>query len=163
MSDEIITDDEFEHLLDELHGDGAGPTSAAAVADAAPATVDDGCITDSEFEDLLDELHGEGCGPTADAANLPCALVLGSSLNIDDIAALADRLREEVQGDEVVVDAAAVETVDSAGLQLLAALVRSTQSRGGQVHWSGVAPPFTEAATTLGLGDMLGIPAQADG
>lgn len=45
----LITDDEFEALLDQLHGSGA-PT--------AVAPVDDGLITDDEFEALLDQLHG---------------------------------------------------------------------------------------------------------
>src|SRR5690606_17374882 len=35
--DELITDDEFEALLDELHGKGKGPTAVAAAATAKPA------------------------------------------------------------------------------------------------------------------------------
>ncbi|WP_273858872.1 chemotaxis protein CheA [Photobacterium sp. GSS17] len=68
-----ITQDEFERLLDELHGVGCGPsvdTSPAnnAVADAGKDIVsqiqsDSGDITDDEFERLLDELHGVGKGP----------------------------------------------------------------------------------------------------
>lgn len=53
-----ITEDEFESLLDELHGAGKGPA-----VDQAPATassIDDGDITDDEFDSLLDELHGVG-------------------------------------------------------------------------------------------------------
>ncbi|HDY7529897.1 TPA: chemotaxis protein CheA [Vibrio vulnificus] len=65
-----ITQDEFEKLLDELHGKGAAP-SAKAAASAAPtppsvsASVDSGDITDDEFEKLLDELHGAGKSPSA--------------------------------------------------------------------------------------------------
>ncbi|EJB0230865.1 chemotaxis protein CheA [Vibrio vulnificus] len=65
-----ITQDEFEKLLDELHGKGAAP-SAQAAAPAAPtpppvsASVDSGDITDDEFEKLLDELHGAGKSPSA--------------------------------------------------------------------------------------------------
>ncbi|MFO6421881.1 chemotaxis protein CheA [Motilimonas sp. KMU-193] len=50
-----ITEDEFERLLDELHG-AKSPTAAAAPAPA----VSSGDITDDEFESLLDELHGKG-------------------------------------------------------------------------------------------------------
>ena len=65
-----ITEDEFEKLLDELHGAGAPgkpatPENAAAKTEnqpvaptAAPAGGDD--ITDDEFEALLDDLHGKG-------------------------------------------------------------------------------------------------------
>ncbi|MBT41262.1 MAG: chemotaxis protein CheA [Idiomarina sp.] len=68
-----IQDDEFEALLDELHGSGKGPGAkkaddAAAADDAAPASgkgKDDDEITDDEFEALLDELHGSGKAPTS--------------------------------------------------------------------------------------------------
>ena len=51
-----ITEDEFESLLDELHGKGQGP--AAATLDSSSNDSDD--ITDDEFDSLLDELHGVG-------------------------------------------------------------------------------------------------------
>jgi two-component system chemotaxis sensor kinase CheA len=67
-SDEI-TEDEFEALLDQIHGSGksAAPIDSAGsdnkIADTAsapaPSSSDD-LITDSEFEDLLDRLHGKG-------------------------------------------------------------------------------------------------------
>ncbi|ATC95493.1 chemotaxis protein CheA [Pseudoalteromonas tunicata] len=50
-----ITEDEFESLLDELHGSGKGP---AVVEKQSASNNDD--ITDDEFESLLDELHGSG-------------------------------------------------------------------------------------------------------
>lgn len=56
---EMITDDEFEALLDQLHGGGA-PTSIAA------PKKDDGMIGEDEFEALLDQLHG-GAVPGAKA------------------------------------------------------------------------------------------------
>ena len=56
---EMITDDEFEALLDQLHG-GAAPTAVAA------PKKDDGLIGEDEFEALLDQLHG-GAVPGAKA------------------------------------------------------------------------------------------------
>ncbi|WP_020410452.1 chemotaxis protein CheA [Hahella ganghwensis] len=78
-SDEI-TDDEFESLLDELHGKGkfdggvvekgeapkADTAKKPASKEKAPAESSDGdsdLITDDEFEKLLDDLHGKGKGP----------------------------------------------------------------------------------------------------
>ncbi|MDV6316943.1 chemotaxis protein CheA [Idiomarina sp. HP20-50] len=61
-----IQDDEFEALLDELHGQGQGPGKKDEAQSSAskPATNDDGDeITDDEFESLLDELHGSGKAP----------------------------------------------------------------------------------------------------
>ncbi|RVU41310.1 chemotaxis protein CheA [Rheinheimera riviphila] len=59
-----IDEDDFERLLDELHGSGApGRTPVAAAPAPAPvsftpsATED---ITDDEFEAILDQLHGKG-------------------------------------------------------------------------------------------------------
>ncbi|WP_428771667.1 chemotaxis protein CheA [Vibrio sp.] len=66
-----ITQDEFEKLLDELHGKGTAPGASAPAAAsgsnsvAEPASDSSGDITDDEFEKLLDELHGSGKGPSA--------------------------------------------------------------------------------------------------
>lgn len=76
--DDEITDEEFEALLDQLHGKGK---HAAAVTDtpavevkadtvpvaAASAAGGDDIITDSEFEELLDRLHGKGKHSAAEA------------------------------------------------------------------------------------------------
>lgn len=69
-SSDLITDDEFEALLDQLHG-GNAPT---AVAPAKKA--DDGLISEDEFEALLDQLHGgaaPGAKPAAALAPAPLA------------------------------------------------------------------------------------------
>lgn len=62
-----IQDDEFEALLDELHGEGKGPgagkSDQKADAPKAAADNDNDEITDDEFESLLDELHGSGKAP----------------------------------------------------------------------------------------------------
>jgi len=62
-----ITEDEFEALLDQIHGKGKhggepdAETPAKAPEAAAPApSGGDELITDSEFEELLDRLHGKG-------------------------------------------------------------------------------------------------------
>jgi len=62
-SDEI-TEEEFEQLLDELHGKDSGPTakvSTPKVVESSEASAD---ITEDEFDQLLDQLHGRGKGPT---------------------------------------------------------------------------------------------------
>ncbi|CAK1720443.1 two-component system, chemotaxis family, sensor kinase CheA [Vibrio crassostreae] len=71
-----ISEDEFERLLDELHGKGGSPTAPSAPtpppAPVAPQSVaDSGDITDDEFEKLLDELHGAGNSPTAASSTPP--------------------------------------------------------------------------------------------
>ncbi|HHH43648.1 MAG TPA: chemotaxis protein CheA, partial [Gammaproteobacteria bacterium] len=72
-SDEI-TEEEFDALLDQLHGAGKGPVAAPAAAQQAAATAPavaeaastagDDDITEEEFDALLDELHGAGKAPS---------------------------------------------------------------------------------------------------
>ena len=84
---DLISDDEFEALLDQLHGD-AAPTSRVAPPLAEPAVpppvaaapalavtpvragAEADVIGDDEFEALLDELHG-GAAPTSRVAPPP--------------------------------------------------------------------------------------------
>ena len=63
-----ITEDEFESLLDELHGSGQGPADKQQTS-AGSSDNDD--ITDDEFENLLDELHGSGSFGAVSAASTP--------------------------------------------------------------------------------------------
>ncbi len=85
-SSDEISEDEFEALLDQLHGKGKGPAavgtegadSSETVAEPVVETVAqeskaveevssdevNASISESEFEDLLDKLHGKGKGPT---------------------------------------------------------------------------------------------------
>lgn len=67
---DLITDDEFEALLDQLHG-GNAPTAVAPTR-----KTDDGLISEDEFEALLDQLHGgaaPGAKPAATVAAAPAA------------------------------------------------------------------------------------------
>jgi two-component system chemotaxis sensor kinase CheA len=50
-----ITEDEFEALLDELHGKGKHSSAAKLVESSSSDEIDD-----DEFEALLDDLHGKG-------------------------------------------------------------------------------------------------------
>ncbi|KLJ02764.1 chemotaxis protein CheA [Luteimonas sp. FCS-9] len=78
---DMIDDDEFEALLDQLHGAAAPGTSVPA-----PAPGPDDPIDDAEFEALLDRLHGTAA-PGAGAAP-------GNADTIDDdeFEALLDQL-----------------------------------------------------------------------
>ncbi|MET1078168.1 MAG: chemotaxis protein CheA [Pseudomonas sp.] len=101
-----ITDDEFEALLDQLHGKGqaaapAGVAKAPVAAVAAAPTVGGGDeITDDEFEALLDQLHGKGKFVEPVAAAEPAAPVTpaapvpggGDNITDDEFEALLDQL-----------------------------------------------------------------------
>lgn len=61
-----ITEDEFEALLDELHGKSNDAPSDSSSESPAPSFSSDE-ISDDEFEALLDELHGKGSFKSEDA------------------------------------------------------------------------------------------------
>jgi len=64
LADDEITEDEFDNLLDELHGKGqfsAPSLQTAEIEKKEPAEkIASGDISEQEFDDLLDELHGKG-------------------------------------------------------------------------------------------------------
>ena len=103
-SSDEMSEDEFERLLDELHGSGSVPTTpsvnepehASPVIHSAPST--DGSsdeISDDEFESLLDELHGQGAF-SADAVDGAMTALSTSSDDIDDLE--FEKLLDELHG-----------------------------------------------------------------
>lgn len=90
-ADDTITEDEFEALLDELHGGGTGGAAGQAgpAKDTEPQKGDSGTktskagsdeITEEEFEALLDELHGTSQGTThTDDAKAPAEATVSES------------------------------------------------------------------------------------
>ncbi|WP_282178131.1 chemotaxis protein CheA [Vibrio nereis] len=104
-----ITQDEFEKLLDELHGKGSAPGNAssapAPVEESQPSSDATGDITDDEFEKLLDELHGVGKAPgessnIAPASPPPEPSVSNDAVGDDDLMTDAEfeKLLDELHG-----------------------------------------------------------------
>lgn len=121
-----ITDDEFERLLDELHGAGKSPVSSGessqsnVVASSNNANVaasiisGEGDITDDEFEALLDQLHGAGkhAGiPATESKKAPepiktesappkqvASSAVSDSITDDDFESLLDQLHGKGKG-----------------------------------------------------------------
>ena len=90
-SGDLIDEDEFEALLDQLHG-GAAPGAKSAAAAPAKAKGDD-LISEDEFEALLDELHGAAAPGTKPAAAPAAKAKAGSDLiDEDEFEALLDQL-----------------------------------------------------------------------
>ncbi|SBV36116.1 Signal transduction histidine kinase CheA [uncultured Stenotrophomonas sp.] len=90
---DLIDEDEFEALLDQLHGGGAPGAKPAAAAKAAKG--DDELISEDEFEALLDELHGgaaPGAKPAAAAAPVAKAKAGDDLITEDEFEALLDQL-----------------------------------------------------------------------
>ncbi len=99
-SSDEMTEEEFEALLDELHGGGAtksAPPTSTQPEEASTSSDSDNEITDDEFEALLDELHGQGAfspdvassAPTNNATNLSND---SDEIDDDEFEALLDEL-----------------------------------------------------------------------
>jgi two-component system chemotaxis sensor kinase CheA len=102
-SNDEMSEDEFERLLDELHGSGSvsaapAPTPIEKIPDSPSNSSTDGSsdeISDDEFESLLDELHGQGAF-SVDAAATNNNTLNASSDDIDDLE--FEKLLDELHG-----------------------------------------------------------------
>jgi two-component system chemotaxis sensor kinase CheA len=108
-----ISEDEFEALLDELHGGGKVTKVSAPV----PAGSDTDDISDDEFEALLDNLHGKGQfkveESTADSSAAPIVSSNSDEITDDEFEALLDQLHGEGKSPiEATDNKSAVKVVD---------------------------------------------------
>ncbi|WP_282114955.1 chemotaxis protein CheA [Pseudoalteromonas arctica] len=93
-----ITEDEFENLLDELHGKGQGPAVEKPVASSSDFNGD---ITDDEFDSLLDELHGVGSfGEVASKAPEQSSAVKAPVEPVKPASNTANSSDDEISDDE---------------------------------------------------------------
>ncbi len=92
-SDDEMTEDEFERLLDELHG-GSAPSAASEPAASTPVASSGNSdeISDDEFESLLDELHGQGAFSAETAKASKAETVPNDQIDDDEFENLLDEL-----------------------------------------------------------------------
>jgi anti-anti-sigma regulatory factor len=88
------------------------------------------------------------------------ALSLGASLSIREVGDFAVRLKALLEGGATEIDAGALETVDTAGLQLLLAAAAAARRRGLTLKLVGAQRLYQGAATALGLAEQLSAGAQ---
>ncbi|WP_019027036.1 chemotaxis protein CheA [Colwellia piezophila] len=100
-SSDEMSEDEFERLLDELHGSGSvtstpTPTENKPAKPSSPMpTGSSDEISDDEFESLLDELHGQGAF-SADVGDTTSSVLNSTGNDIDDIE--FEKLLDELHG-----------------------------------------------------------------
>ena len=89
----------------------------------------------------------------------PSLVTLDTRATIVQAAGLHNMLLSRIaSGAPVVIDAAAVEEIDTAILQLLASLRRTCEQRGIACSWSGVSEAVRRAANVIGVAEMLHFP-----
>jgi phospholipid transport system transporter-binding protein len=91
---------------------------------------------------------------TSRPVSLPAECAIASATGLRD--RLLKRLSD---AGNVQIDASAVQRIDTASLQVLAAFARDRRAAGLALEWRGVPACLTEAATFLDLTDTLGLPA----
>jgi ABC-type transporter Mla MlaB component len=98
--------------------------------------------------------------PSAAAASksAPNSLVLSSICSVREAAALKDSLSQLLELEEVTVDTANLERIDTATVQLLCAFVRDRAKANRKVTWAGESATLRDAARLLGVADMLALP-----
>jgi anti-anti-sigma regulatory factor len=91
---------------------------------------------------------------TSDAG---CVLLLSGTVDIFDSASLHDAAREAAKsgGNEVSIHLHAATAIDTSATQILLALRRATQRRGGRVLFCGAPRSITAFWTAGGLAQEL--------
>lgn len=141
VSNELITDDEFEQLLDELHGKQENkPAEIAATDNQAEqtASVDDK-ISDSEFDSLLDDLYGAGKGPT----------VAAKPVVADAVKAVAEKPVEPVRNSVAESSVTAAADTASAPANKAPAAVAKVAAKGAKAGSTKDSPLVAETTVRV--------------
>jgi ABC-type transporter Mla MlaB component len=89
------------------------------------------------------------------------ALKLAAQCTVAEADALKTALARLIaEATAVTLDVSALQRIDTAGLQLLAAFVRDRRAARRAVEWRGRAPALDAAAKLLGLHGMLQLPSE---
>lgn len=87
-------------------------------------------------------------------------VVLPENFTIHHIEQQAIDLKVAFQTDAetMILDASKVETVDTSGLQLMLALVKTAIANSKTVQWQNPSEVFVSSATCIGLAEKLQLP-----
>lgn len=96
-----------------------------------------------------------------DGASAASTIKLPVSCTLREASELKTLLLKSDSATTLILDAASVERVDTAGLQVITAFMRSRSVHGAGCEWRGLNQTVVQAAELLGLSRQLGIPAAA--
>lgn len=148
-----------------LDGEELTKEVAEIVPEASPK------VEDSSVVETVSEIIEEG-GSEVESVAEPAAaeesseeggsaLVFAESLTIADVGEMKEKMQALLDlGGAIVLDAGEIETIDSAGMQLLTALVKEANSRSQDITWQAVSEKVSNAAQGLGLTEILNINAE---
>lgn len=84
-------------------------------------------------------------------------IVLSAVNDISDVSKLRDAWQEHLSSPLIVLDASAVEKMDTAVLQLLTTLIGEAEKNDIEVKWEGVSDNMKHSVKLLGLTGALKI------
>lgn len=152
-----LMENEPQSRVDETEPDGLlDPVSQEPLTERDQGTEQIAGPADAAGEDELGNEHGSNEPDQAESAHLQ----IDTRLTIADVEALSPKLQVlAVRGGTVEIDAAALETVDTAGLQLLAMFARKAEANGTTVNWINVRNAIVNSSKLLGLHEVIGFAA----
>jgi ABC-type transporter Mla MlaB component len=96
--------------------------------------------------------------PASRAVAVAARLTLAADCTLREAAGLKALLLQTVSpADHVIIDGGAVERIDTAGLQLLAAFARRESAAGRRLDWQSASAELLGAGARLGLLGALGL------
>lgn len=96
------------------------------------------------------ELSATGADLSRDVLTLP------ADLTIVEAGAFHAEISSWLQAEcSIAIDGKAVESIDGAGIQLLAAFIKDRAARSGEVYWINASDVLVSAATQMGLHGAL--------
>lgn len=99
---------------------------------------------------------GEGAVEQAASGTRASVLKLGASLSIREVSDCATQIKGLLKAGPTDIDVSQLETIDTAGIQLLLAAAAAAQRRGFKLKLLGAQGLRTGAARSLGLSEHLG-------
>ena len=134
----------------------AADTAAPAIELAQVVEAESLQVADAPRSAPVAPMHSDL--PSGAAHSNSSMLALAASCTVRDCIELKSALHDLFeQPAAITVDVRAVERIDTAILQLLAAFVRDRKTAGRTTQWVGRPECFAEAVRILGLGDALGV------
>src|SRR5665213_2050002 len=104
--------------------------------------------------------NGLGSRSKSKAKAPPATFTFASECLVSEAAALKSSLAALLaEPQPVTLDIAALQRIDTAGLQVITAFVRERAVHGRPLEWQGSAPALSTAAQLLGLTSLLKLPA----
>ena len=83
------------------------------------------------------------------------SVILPAELDIDRVREVRDQLLRALETPAISLDGTQVQRVDTAGVQLLCALVLAAERRGVALTWSAVSPTLVTCVKLLGADSVV--------